>query len=687
METDKSEGIAFIPVVSPPAARQAVESEQRFRNILLQSPDCFAIFEGPDMVVEFANEPMLRSWKSDFAAVGRPLLEVLPQTAARPFLDLLLEVYTTGRSYHGYEEKALLQDNEDPAATTYYDYVCHPVKAANGEVTGVSVMAMDVTEHVKRKKLIEKREACFRALSIATSDVQYHISPDWKEIRELRGGRFLSDDAAGPVADWLSRYVHPGDQPKVWAAIQKAITGKTIFETEHRVLRADGTLGWTFSRAVPVLDESGAITEWFGVASDITARKRMEEALRAAREESEARKRVYEAVTSNTPDLIYVFDLKYRFTYANRALLAMWGKTWEQAAGRSLLEVGYEPWHAAMHEREIDRVVATREPIRGEVSFPHAVLGTRIYDYIFVPVVNAQGTVEAVAGTTRDITEIRRAEEALQRSREQLEALVKERTRALHRSNEDLQQFAHVASHDMKEPVRKVLVFASLLKEEYQQQLGGKGEQYLQKILDSARRIFALVDGILAFSSFQAMEPRTGQVDLNGVIRDIENDLEMVIRQKQASIRHEGLPTIGGFPLLISQLFSNLVSNALKFARNSHPPVIRITAQPVPAHEVQAAGLEEGRDYTKIVLQDNGIGFNQQYAERIFQAFSRLHTKDRFEGTGLGLALCRKIVERHGGIIRASGKENEGATFTIILPLQQRPGADQPVSSPDRTEE
>ncbi|GAA0551520.1 sensor histidine kinase [Chitinophaga japonensis] len=394
------------------------------------------------------------------------------------------------------------------------------------------------------------------------------------------------------------------------------------------------------------------------------------------------------AVTNNTPDLIYVFDLEYRFTYANAALLTMWGKTWEQAIGRNLLEIGYEPWHAEMHEREIDQVVATRESIRGEVSFPHAVLGKRIYDYIFVPVVNAQGVVEAVAGTTRDITDIRRAEEALQRSREQLEAQVKERTQALHRSNEDLQQFAHVASHDMKEPVRKVLVFANLVKEECQQQLSGKGMRYLDKVLDSARRIYALVDGILSFSSFQAIAPPSGRVDLNDIIRDIESDLEMLIRRKQATIRYEGLPVIDGFPLLISQLFSNLVSNALKFTRETPSPVIRISAQPAPAHEVEAAGLDEGRAYTKIVLQDNGIGFDQQYAERIFQTFSRLHTQGRFEGTGLGLALCRKIVERHGGAIRASGKENEGATFTIILPLQQQPqGADRQVSSLDKMEE
>jgi PAS domain-containing protein len=138
---------------------------------------------------------------------------------------------------------------------------------------------------------------------------------------------------------------------KVNAAIDEAIRKKKIFQLEHRVLRVDGSPGWTFSRAVPILDHQGEIIEWFGVASDITDRKKAEEDLREAKEQSEQQKRLYETITSSTPDLIYVFDLDYKFTYANSALLTMWGKTWDNAVGKGLLENGYEPWHAEMHER------------------------------------------------------------------------------------------------------------------------------------------------------------------------------------------------------------------------------------------------------------------------------------------------------------------------------------------------
>ena len=270
-------------------------------------------------------------------------------------------------------------------------------------------------------------EARLRALVIASSDVIYSLSPDWEVMRELDGRGFLKD-ARQPTTNWRSLNVHPDDLEKVNAAIKEAIAYKKTFELEHQVWRADGTPGWTFSRAVPILDDQDNIIEWFGTASDISDRKHAEQALREAKQESEQQKRVYETINSGTPDLIYVFDLNYRFTYVNRALLMMWGKTWEAAIGKNLLENGYEPWHAEMHEREIDLIKVKKIPIRGEVAFPHAILGRRIYDYILTPVFDAEGNVEAVAGITRDITERKEWEESLSRNSEALQALNEEMT-------------------------------------------------------------------------------------------------------------------------------------------------------------------------------------------------------------------------------------------------------------------
>jgi PAS domain S-box-containing protein len=249
----------------------------------------------------------------------------------------------------------------------------------------------------------------FRALVTATSDVVYRLSPDWEVMYELDGRGFLKSTSE-PIKGWRERNVYQADLELVNAAISKSIETKSMFELEHRVVRHDGSTGWTISRAVPILSPSGEILEWFGAASDITLRKLAEEELNATKEDAVRKQQIYETVTSNTPDLVYVFNLDYQFTYVNKALLEMWGKTWEHAVGKGLLENGYEPWHAEMHEREIDRVVATGKPIRGEVAFPHAVLGKRIYDYIFSPVFSSSGEVVAVSGTTRDVTE-RKAQE------------------------------------------------------------------------------------------------------------------------------------------------------------------------------------------------------------------------------------------------------------------------------------
>lgn len=510
-------------------------------------------------------------------------------------------------------------------------------------------------------------EERFRALVLASSDVVYRMSPDWQELQELQGRGFLTD-TINATTDWINKYINPQDQPRVLDKIRDAIENQTIFELEHQVIRADGTPGWTFCRAVPILDETGQIMEWFGTASDITAKKQIEAELQIAKEESESRKRLYEAITGNTPDLIYVFDLEYHFTYANQALLNMWGMNWEQAKGKKLLEVGYEPWHAEMHEREIDEIKVTKKSIRGEVSFPHAVLGKRIYDYILVPVINDQGTVEAVAGTTRDITEIRLAETALRRSREELEALVVERTKALSASNNDLKQFAHVASHDMKEPIRKIRIFIDCLKRECAKEVNERGIDFMNRIDLAATRMATLIDGVLSYAKVQGNQEEAVEVNLDNILLNIKIDLEMIIQQKNAVVNFKETGSVKGYPILLSQLFYNLLANSLKFSRAGVAPVIEVSARTLSDNERQTENLDASRTYTQIDFQDNGIGFKEENTEAIFQTFSRLNSKDQYDGTGIGLTLCRKIAERHGGKIKAKGEENKGALFTIYLP-------------------
>ncbi|WP_316809319.1 ATP-binding protein [Pedobacter agri] len=266
---------------------------------------------------------------------------------------------------------------------------------------------------------IEER---FKALLEVTSDVAYSLSPDGSLMYELDEGGFLKDSSK-PILEWKIKNVFTEDMEMVNEKIADAIAAKSIFELEYRVNCADDMVGWTFFRAVPILDGNGEIKEWFGLASDITKRKLAENALAEAKDVLGQQKRTYEMIISGSPDLMYMFDLDYKFTYANRALLEMWGKTWEDAIGKGLIENGYEAWHAEMHEREIDLIRDTGKSVRGEVAFPHASLGRRLYDYILNPVFNNKGEVIAVSGTTRDVTDRDQWEQKLKESAEHLQAM------------------------------------------------------------------------------------------------------------------------------------------------------------------------------------------------------------------------------------------------------------------------
>jgi PAS domain S-box-containing protein len=261
---------------------------------------------------------------------------------------------------------------------------------------------------------------------------------------------------------------------------------------------------------------------------------------------------------------------------------------------------------------------------------------------------------------------------------EQLEKLVEKRTMDLTRSNDDLMQFAHVASHDIKEPLRKIRFYADRLEAEQSFVAGSKPKTYVHKIASSAERLSILIDGILKFSSIDDNTQPAETFDLNVILAEVMNDLELTIQQKKAVIISDSLPVITGTRVLIYQLFYNLIINSLKFSREDIPPVIhvksilkKINGNAAPRH------VASGR-YLQLNFTDNGIGFTNSLAEKVFDVFARVHDRDKYEGTGLGLALCKKIVERHDGYIYAKSEENAGSEFTILLPMSMVIDRDNP---------
>jgi light-regulated signal transduction histidine kinase (bacteriophytochrome) len=265
-------------------------------------------------------------------------------------------------------------------------------------------------------------------------------------------------------------------------------------------------------------------------------------------------------------------------------------------------------------------------------------------------------------GVGIDIHDQKLSEFRLKESEEMLEKLVRERTVQLERSNEDLQQFAHVASHDLKEPVRKIKTFTNRIKDEAQGRLSDRELGYIEKVQSAANRMSSMIDGVLLYSTINSSEQKIERVDLNKIINEITNDLEILISQKSAIVKFDLLPVIEGANILLYQLFYNLINNSLKFSMADRSPVISINAERY---------LQGAKEYVKIELADQGIGFEPEHADRIFNTFTRLNSKDRYEGTGLGLALCKKIVVRHNGSISAYGSPGQGAIFRILLPVIQ----------------
>lgn len=265
-----------------------------------------------------------------------------------------------------------------------------------------------------------------------------------------------------------------------------------------------------------------------------------------------------------------------------------------------------------------------------------------------------------------DLTELKKNEILLANKNKELE----KSNVALELSNNDLMQFASVASHDLQEPLRKIMVFMDLFSKTSTNDISEQAKGYLEKIRSSSERMKQLIIDILNYSRLSAKDHMHEDVDLNALIKEVVQDQEIVIQDRHATITYDGLPCIVVNKGQIRQVFQNIISNALKFGKPDVPPEIIISAEQVDHLSFNAPENSSG-DYCKITIKDNGIGFDETYVENVFSLFERLNPKDKYEGSGIGMSIAKKIVEKHKGIITAHGHEGEGAEFIIVLPMKQ----------------
>ncbi len=380
------------------------------------------------------------------------------------------------------------------------------------------------------------------------------------------------------------------------------------------------------------------------------------------------------AILQTAPDAIIVADERGVVESVNPATERMFGYCAEELIGRELTMLMPE------RLRELHRAGVRRYRDNG----PGRTVGggvLRTYgmrkDGLEFPIELSVGEVRhgegrKFTGIIRDVTERKRAEDAIQSMNALLEERVQQRTEELQRMVDELAQFASIASHDLQEPLRKVLVFGDRLRQQYEVALGDKGNDYLSRMLNAADRMSSLLNDLLELTRVTSKGRPFERVDLSNVVRGVLTDLEVALQESGGAVEVGDLPVIDADATQMRQLFQNLLSNALKFRCGERRPRVTISA------ESPVRGGGGGGSLCRLVVRDNGIGFDPKYAGVIFEPFHRLHGRSEYEGSGMGLAICRKIVERHGGRIAAEGLAGEGASFVIELPSRQGATGEQP---------
>ena len=634
-------------------------------QLFMNAPVAVCIVKGSNYIVELINDGMLQLLGKTGKVINRPLIETLTEADLQGLIKILDVVRTTGQPYHISTFPATLMINGE-RETRYVDLVFQPY--LNGNHTGESSIfcqAQNVTEQVMDRKKVQEiterlnyRNAIFEAQNEATPDAVNVVDANGKII--LYNHRFAqiwkipleiieSKDDEAALKHAMTLLKDPeGFIKRVQTLYEekKEISYDEIYFKDGRIIERNGS---------PIIGKDGVNYGWAWYFRDITARKKAAKLL----EKSEARTRLaVEAarlgtfdvnVTDQTliysPRMVEIFglDVKEKIPYSIFIdAIHLDDKALREAAYAIAMKTGELIYEA--------RIILPDNSIRwirlnGKFSF----INTK-------PV--------SLVGTLLDITEEKKAADLL-------EYKIDERTVELKQANEQLKQFTYAASHDLQEPLRKISFFLDRLLTA----IGPTNEENKRtadRILTTTAKMRNLIDDLLHYSNSTFGAVTFEKTDLAFVVKDVLDDMEATIIEKHAQVKVDKLPVVYGDPRQMKQLFQNIISNALKYQKKNIFPFVTVTSEIVKRETLQAtANMEKNEDeFYKITITDNGIGFEQEYAERIFKLFQRLHSKQEYEGTGIGLALVKKVIENHSGFITVLSKPDIGTSFNIFLPIE-----------------
>lgn len=441
------------------------------------------------------------------------------------------------------------------------------------------------------------------------------------------GWRFLRDDQTlMPVDEYPVARAFETRQP-----VRDLVIGIRGTEADQ--------VTWALVNADPVLDGAGTVNRVIVTFMDITERKRAEQEVRQQKDMLE------NTLESLTYPFLVINAEDYAIELANSAAIGS-GDLPENAKCYTLTHQRHSPCDGEEHPCPLQEVIATKEHVKLEHTHYAYEGNPRCVEVHGYPIFDAEGDVVQMIEYTIDITERKRAQRSLAEKKDELA-----------RSNAELKEFVYIASHDLQEPLRKVQAFGDRLWAMYSDILEERGQDYLSRMRGAAEQMRNLIDDLLAYSRVTRNARQFEAVDLNAVTERVIADLVIRIEETDGRVEVGELPTVAADAMQMRRLLQNLISNALKFHHKDEPFVVRVYSE-------TSAGDD---DFYQIAVQDNGIGFDKKYAEQIFAPFQRLHGRSEYEGTGMGLAICRKIVERHGGRIWVDSEPGEGTTFHFTL--------------------